>query len=138
MRRQQRGKDAPHWRIILEARWRDRLADVTELSLAYHVAAAGTPSPGVPLPGTPGDATDKRTRRLLDAAVAARRRLADTEEALRRLATGDFGDCEQCGAPIPGPLLAAAPETRYCPACASGAPPARELVPAPRAAIQPA
>jgi hypothetical protein len=30
---------APHWRALLEARWRARLYEVTRLSLAYHGAA---------------------------------------------------------------------------------------------------
>ena len=46
-----------------------------------------------------------------------RRKLADTEEALGRLAAGRFGSCEQCGAEIPAGLLATVPETRYCPRC---------------------
>ena len=34
----------PAWRALLEAQWRARLQDVTELSLAYHDAAAVTAS----------------------------------------------------------------------------------------------
>src|SRR5215475_4383238 len=30
----------PRWRALLEARWRARLQEVTELALAYHDAAA--------------------------------------------------------------------------------------------------
>jgi RNA polymerase-binding transcription factor DksA len=100
----------PRWRTILEARWRHRVQEVTELSLAYHGAA-----------DTSGGAGGKRARRLLRRAVAARRRLADTEDALGRLAAGGFGECEQCGATIPVTLLATAPESRYCPRCAADA-----------------
>jgi RNA polymerase-binding transcription factor DksA len=140
MRRERHGHDAPRWRIILESRWRDRLAEVTELSLAYHSAAE-----------TSDAEEDQRSRRLLRSAVAARRRLADTEDALKRLTAGSFGECEQCGGPIPHVVLAAAPETRYCPVCVAGtrqavphqttvpaprepvpSPPPRELIPAPR------
>jgi RNA polymerase-binding transcription factor DksA len=96
----------PRWRAILEARWRVRLQDVTELSLAYHTA-------------TSDGLDDGRARRLLRRAVAARQRLADTEDALRRVTVGSFGRCEQCGAPIPAVLLAAAPESRYCARCAA-------------------
>jgi RNA polymerase-binding transcription factor len=99
----------PRWRAILEDRWRDQVQEITELSLAYHSAVAGAPD----------GSDDKRARRLLRRTVAARRRLADTEDALTRLAAGDFGRCEQCAAPIPVVLLAAAPETRYCPGCAA-------------------
>jgi RNA polymerase-binding transcription factor DksA len=108
MRREDDGRSAPRWRAVLEARWRTRLEEVTELSVAYHAAAAG------------GD-EDRQARRLLHQAVAARQRLADTEDALGRLAAGVFGRCEQCGDPIPGVLLAAAPESRYCARCARAA-----------------
>jgi RNA polymerase-binding transcription factor DksA len=97
-------RSAARWRAILEARWRVRLQEVTELSMAYHGAAAG-------------DTEDRSARRLLRRAVAARQRLADTEDALRRIASGEFGQCEQCAAPIAEPLLAAVPETRYCAQC---------------------
>jgi DnaK suppressor protein len=96
----------PHWRAVLEARWQARVREVTELSLAYHVAAA------------PDGGNDRpRTQALLRRAVAARRKLADVEEALGRLAAGRFGSCEECAAPIPAGLLADEPETRYCPGC---------------------
>ena len=107
MRREDDGRSAPRWRAILETRWRVRLQEVTELSIAYHAA-------------TSGDIEDRQARPLLRRAVAARQRLADTEDALGRLAAGDFGRCEQCRALIPEPLLAAAPESRYCVRCASG------------------
>jgi len=110
MRREDAGEGAPRWRAILEERWRDRVGEITELSLAYHGAA-----------DTPRGIDDKQARRLLRRATAARQRLADTEDALDRLAAGDFGVCEECGALIPIPLLAAAPESRYCADCAAGA-----------------
>ena len=111
MRREDDGPSGPRWRAILEARWRIRLQEVTELSVSYHAAAAD-PSGGI---------EDRRARRLLRRAVAARQRLADTEDALGRLTSGDFGRCEQCGAPIPEGLLAAVPESRYCAYCAASA-----------------
>ena len=46
------------------------------------------------------------------------RALADTEEALVRLAAGHFGRCEHCAAPIPPAQLELEPEARYCPRCA--------------------
>ena len=108
MRQEDPGTSAPRWRALLEARWRIRLQEVTELSMAYHAAASGA-------------IEDRQARRLLRRAVAARRRLADTEEALGRVASGTFGRCEQCCAPISGVLLAAAPESRYCARCAAAA-----------------
>ena len=101
----QRSSD-PRWRDLLEARWRARVREVTELSLAYHVAAES-------------DADQGETKRLLHRTVAVRRDLADTEEALRRLAVGEFGRCERCSSPIPSALLVAGPESRYCPRCAA-------------------
>jgi DnaK suppressor protein len=107
MHQEHHGSHGPHWRDILETRWRERLQEVTELSLAYHDAAAGTT----------GGRESSRARRILSLATAARRRLADTDEALGRLATGSFGRCEQCGTLIPAGLLADTPESRYCRVC---------------------
>jgi RNA polymerase-binding transcription factor len=102
----------PRWRALLEARWQVRLRELTELSLAYHVAVAALPAAASPdLSAAP------ETQALLRRTVTARRRLADVEEALSRLAAGAFGRCEQCGAQIPDGLLAAAPEIRYCARC---------------------
>ena len=110
MRREDHRERGPRWRAILEVQWRDQVQEVTELSLAYHSAAA-----------VAGGVDDKQARRLLRRTIAARRRLADTEDALARLATGSFGTCEQCGRLIPVELLAAAPETRYCADCGADA-----------------
>ena len=107
----------PYWRALLEDRWRARLQEVTMLSLAYHQAAA-------PPDGQDGDAGSQRAERLLRRTVAARRKLADIEEALGRLASGDFGRCEQCRSPLARELLAVVPDTRYCPACSESAWPA--------------
>ena len=102
----------PRWRALLEARWQARLRELTELSLAYHVAVAARPAVASPdRPAAP------ETQALLRRTVTARRRLADVEEALSRLAAGAFGRCEQCGAQIPDGLLVTAPEIRYCARC---------------------
>ena len=103
------GASGPHWRALLEARWQARVREVTELSLAYHVAAASD--------GTGAGDGCPELQALLHRAVTARRKLADVEEALGRLAAGRFGSCEQCASPIPAGQLAAGPETRYCPRC---------------------
>ena len=108
------GTRGPRWRALLEARWQARVREVTELSLAYHVAAAAAPG------GTGDGAGQPEPRALLGRTVAARRKLADVEEALGRLAAGSFGSCEQCGSAIPASLLATTPETRYCPRCDAG------------------
>jgi hypothetical protein len=150
------GIRAPRWRALLEARWQARLQEVTELSLAYHAAAAVPAGPSVPadpsvpagpsaipagpsaIPAGPGGETREQEARrlqrrelqcrdLLCRTIAARRKLADVEEALGRLAAGTFGACEQCGAQIPARLLAADPARRYCSRCAAGDDPAPAL-----------
>jgi RNA polymerase-binding transcription factor DksA len=120
----------PRWRALLEARWQARLRELTELSLAYHVAvaaplsaasagsaSAGSASPGSASPGSASPAGRPEAQTLLRQTVTARRKLADVEEALSRLAAGQFGRCEQCGGQIPDGLLATAPEIRYCARC---------------------
>ena len=113
------GTGSPYWRALLEARWQARLQEVTELSLAYHSAAAADPD------GDGDGSVEQETKRLLRRTVAARRKLADVEEALGQLPAGAFGSCEQCGSAIPASLLAVIPETRYCPRCDTGSVPAR-------------
>lgn len=99
----------PYWRALLEARWQTQLCELTELSLAYHAAAAAVTQP---------QAQDRAEAGvLLRRTVTARRKLANVEEALSRLSAGEYGRCEQCGAQIPDGLLAIAPEIRYCPRC---------------------
>ena len=106
---------AARWRALLETRWQARLREITELALAYHEAAA---APG---DGTSGGRERKlRLDRLLRRTVAARRALADTEEALARLSAGSYGRCESCAGAIAAERLAVAPETRYCARCAPG------------------
>lgn len=105
------GTRGPRWRARLEARWQAYVQEVTELSLAYHVAAAAVPD------GTGDGAGQPEIAALLRRAVQARRKLADVEDALARLAAGRFGSCEQCGSPVQAGLLTAVPETRYCARC---------------------
>ena len=103
--------DGPRWRALLEARWQARLTELTELSLAYHTAAETIVDAWVDQPD------QQEAQVLLGRAVAARRKLADVEEALGRLAAGRYGRCEQCESAIPAGLLALIPEARYCPRC---------------------
>jgi DnaK suppressor protein len=98
----------PQWRALLEARWEARLRELTELSLAYHAAEAE---------GSGDSSRQREAQALLRRACGARRKLANLEEALGRLTAGGFGACELCGSAIPSGLLAALPETRYCPRC---------------------
>ena len=77
----------PAWRRLLESRWRQRLAAVTSLSLAYHEAEER--SRGRLRPGDQAEAG--QLKRLLQGAITARRALFDTEEALARLSAGRYG-----------------------------------------------
>ncbi|HTZ92164.1 MAG TPA: TraR/DksA C4-type zinc finger protein [Streptosporangiaceae bacterium] len=94
------------WRALLEARWQNRLEELTDLSVAFHDAA-------------PPDGTkDAESRRLLSRrAVVARYALAETDKALHRLAAGEFGRCEDCADDIEAARLLAKPEARYCERC---------------------
>jgi len=51
--------------------------------------------------------------------TAGRQRLADLDQALRRVDEGSYGTCEACGQPIPAERLAARPSARTCVACAA-------------------
>lgn len=108
---------APRWRLLLEDRWQARLQEVTELSLAYHDAAA---APALRASGDEAQPAKRQLRRLLQQAVSARRALADTEDALSRLADGRYGRCEHCATALPPGVLAIEPETRYCDRCLPG------------------
>ena len=103
----------PAWRRLLESRWRQRLAALTRLSLAYHEVAER--SGGGRRLGDQAGA--RQLLRLMHEAIAARRALFDTEEALARLSAGRYGRCEQCAAAIPAGRLAQEPEARYCGSC---------------------
>jgi DnaK suppressor protein len=126
------GRDRACWRALLETRWQARLEELTERSLAYHRAeGAILDARGASRIGQQGGASRigqqgggevglREAQALLSLAVSARRKLIDVEEALGRLATGEFGRCEQCGAAIPAGLLALTPEARYCLRCDTG------------------
>jgi RNA polymerase-binding transcription factor DksA len=50
-------------------------------------------------------------------AAASREDIRDAARALRRMAEGTYGLCENCGQPIPLGRLRAAPDARYCTRC---------------------
>lgn len=112
------GRTSHAWRTLLESRWGERLISVITLSIAYHDAADQRSGGSASRPEQ-----TRHVRQLMRKVVAARRDLSDTEEALARLSEGRFGRCEQCAAVIPADQLAHEPEARYCPQCASPAPP---------------
>ena len=91
-----------YWRELLISRWQAELVQVTELSLAFQQAAEAADA-------ATGHPASRDVRRLEWRTVAARRALADTEEALGRLSAGRYGQCEQCAAEHPGRLAPARP-----------------------------
>jgi DnaK suppressor protein len=52
-------------------------------------------------------------------AAKLRETLDDVEHAIRKLSSGDFGVCEDCGKPINPARLEAKPAARHCIDCAS-------------------
>ena len=53
-------------------------------------------------------------------AAAARRSIADTAAALRRMTEGTYGVCDDCHRPIPLGRLRILPQARYCTRCDAG------------------
>jgi RNA polymerase-binding transcription factor DksA len=100
-------------RAQLEHCWRTRLERITELSLAYHDTAQRTGQ------GTSAERSRaaRRVRKLARAAAGERQELAEIEAALQRISNGEYGQCEQCRAPISAALLASRPQARYCDSC---------------------
>ncbi|GAB7038929.1 MULTISPECIES: TraR/DksA family transcriptional regulator [Catenuloplanes] len=50
--------------------------------------------------------------------AATRERIAEVDDALRRVDAGDYGVCERCRHPIAAARLAARPFARFCISCA--------------------
>jgi DnaK suppressor protein len=48
---------------------------------------------------------------------STRQALADTTQALKRIADGGYGRCERCGVDIPVERLEILPHARYCVPC---------------------
>lgn len=68
----------------------------------------------------PEGATIAFERSQVDALIrAAKRQLAEIEAARRRLASGNYGTCEECGAAIGEERLEARPTARTCLECAA-------------------
>ncbi|GAA0569133.1 TraR/DksA family transcriptional regulator [Actinomadura livida] len=68
----------------------------------------------------PEGATIAFERARVEASLSrARERLADIEDALRRIRGGTYGTCERCGGPIAPGRLEARPTARTCITCAA-------------------
>jgi DnaK suppressor protein len=102
----------PQYRAVLEAQWRQQVADIIELSYAAL-------SPAPEDPDDDGSLTSglEVSARLI---AAARQQLEETEAALRRVDDGTYGLCGSCGEPITRERLEIMPAARYCVACQAG------------------
>ncbi|HEY3810219.1 MAG TPA: TraR/DksA C4-type zinc finger protein [Acidimicrobiales bacterium] len=69
-----------------------------------------------------GEGGTSNVDRELDLVLSAQARAAATEidRALAKIEAGTYGDCEQCGQPIPDARLQALPQAALCVACKSG------------------
>ena len=112
-----------YWRALLDARWQAEVRRVTELSLAFCDTAEQMQVFASPAGQDAGELrwATGRLRRAENRTVAARRSLADIEEAMGRLTAGRYGRCEQCGTDMPARWLTQVPEARYCPRCSPAA-----------------
>lgn len=82
-------------------------------------AAAPAPADHVPEVLDFKDVAAEETRAVVDEATHAHARdeLAQVTAALRRVADGSYGFCQDCGEPIDERRLRALPATPYCTAC---------------------
>ena len=105
---------------MLAAEFRRRLLEARE-QLLRTVAATDEEMAGLQAPG-PGDPID-RAAAASTAPLASRLgdhdkyELDEIAEALRRLASGDFGTCESCRQAIGFARLRAMPAARFCVRC---------------------
>ena len=103
-------EDLPQWRDRLVELWRLQVAEIIELSLAYHQAAAARP----PRRPDPADRRARQLWRILARTASAYHALAEIEAAIGRIDTGSYGICEHCGLPVEAGWLDACPRARYC------------------------
>jgi RNA polymerase-binding transcription factor DksA len=98
------------YRSMLTEQWRQQVEDV--IGLSYDALA---PDPDADADGS------HTTDRLLGSRLlaAARRQLAETEDALARLDDGTYGLCGACGQPIRPERLEILPAAALCVACQS-------------------
>jgi len=90
-------------RRLLEARWREQVADLTEMSIAVH--------------DLPDEIGRDRQRRVLLELAGVHQRLRGLKDGLARLADDRFGRCEACGRLMPYEHLEAEPAARHCTRC---------------------
>ena len=101
-------------------RLRDEAADeVRDLEVSLRALFAASRDSNADDEHDPEGSTIAYERAQLTAVLAAaRRRVADLDDALARVAAGAYGVCERCGQAIPGERLEARPFARTCVGCA--------------------
>ncbi|MFI0372635.1 TraR/DksA family transcriptional regulator [Actinomadura sp. 1N219] len=98
----------------------DTLELVASLSADWDGVVNASAQANVDDEHDPEGATIAFERSRIEASLTrARDRLADIDDALRRLDDGTYGVCEQCGGTIAAERLQARPFARTCFACAS-------------------
>jgi DnaK suppressor protein len=103
------------WIVLRERLERDRAELLAEAGLSFEDAPAPTATTGLGETEHIATGIDRGVRAALDAHAASR--LAEVDDALRRLDAGTYGECERCAAEIPGVRLEAIPEVRLCMPC---------------------
>jgi DnaK suppressor protein len=103
------------WRELRDRLERDRAELVEQLHVADREHLAPTATTGQGETEHVASEVEERVQAVLDAAAAAR--LAELDDALRRLDEGTHGLCEQCGEPIAVARLHALPHVRLCLQC---------------------
>ncbi len=94
----------------LQAEYDQTLAEITELQRDRLTDSAGDDQ---------ADTGTKTLEREQEITLANNilERITQVERAIERLAEGNYGDCERCGAAIPVERLAAFPSATLCVSC---------------------
>ena len=97
----------------LESFWRQRINEVTELTVRMHdMQAAVDEGASADKDGAASGLAETETQ-----LAHARRGLADSDAALQRFAKGTYGFCGHCGASIEQHRLEILPAAKLCTSC---------------------
>jgi RNA polymerase-binding protein DksA len=100
----------------------DTLAQIAQLTEDFDGMVAASASSNADDEHDPEGATIAYERAQVVAVLdLARRRLAEIDQALARLAAGSYGSCARCGRPIGAERRAARPSATTCISCAATA-----------------
>jgi RNA polymerase-binding transcription factor DksA len=99
----------------LERLWRQRVDEVTDLTLRLHDVRAEFERSGAD--GRDGQLTGLELEEIEARLEATRFGLSEADAALQRVAKGTFGFCGHCGGTIATDRLTASPVARLCASC---------------------